>query len=255
MRLRYISDIHLEFIKPQYIQQFLEKITPGPSEIAVLAGDVGNLRQSNYDIFMQYISTNFKKTFVIPGNHEYYCLDHKKYSIEKTEADLKEYFRKYDNISYLNNTVEKYDGKTFIGTTLWTKVNYEGDDINDTHYIPFMDRDRYNQLNLQCVDFLKGALDNPDNQDCVVITHHLPSYSLIDPKYRTNSPGSDINQWFYYDMDDVIVKHGPKVKCWFYGHTHTPNKTNIGDVIMACNPLGYPGENANPDFNATVEIS
>lgn len=252
MRLRYISDIHLEFIKPQNIQQFLKKITPGPSEIAVLAGDVGNLRQSNYDTFMQYMSTNFKKTFVIPGNHEYYCLDHKRYSIEQSEADLKEYFRKYNNISYLNNAVERYDGKCFIGTTLWTKVTDAENDINDTHYIPFMDRNRYNQLNLQCVDFLKGALDDPENQECVVITHHLPSYSLIDAKYKTDP--YNINQWFYYDMDDVIKQYNTKVKCWFYGHTHMPNKTNMGDTIMACNPIGYPGENADPDFNSIVEI-
>jgi predicted MPP superfamily phosphohydrolase len=251
MRLRYISDIHLEFIKPQYIQQFLEKITPGPSEIAVLAGDVGNLRHSNYDTFMQYMSANFKKTFVIPGNHEYYCLDHKKYSIEQTEADLNEYFIKYDNISYLNNSVEKYEGKTFIGTKLWTKVIDEENDINYTHYIPFMDRDRYNQLNLQCVNFLEGAVANPDNQDCVLITHHLPSYSLIDAKYKTTP--YEINQ-YYCDMDDVIKTYNEKVKLWFYGYTHTPNKTNMGDTILACNPIGYPGENEVPDFNATIEI-
>jgi predicted phosphodiesterase len=252
MRIRYISDIHLEIIKPENIQQILEKITPGPSEIAVLAGDIGNLRQSNYDTFMQYMSTNFKKTFVIPGINEYYCLDYKKYSIEQTEADLKEYFGKYDNISYLNNTIERYDGKSFIGTTLWTKVTDSEDDINNAHYIPFMTRDRYNQLNLQCVDFLKGALDDPENQDCVVVTHHLPSYSLIDSKYKTLS--YNIIERFYCDMDDVIKQYNAKMKCWIYGNTHTPNKTNMGDTIMACNPIGYPGENVDPIFDAIIEI-
>jgi len=256
MRLRYISDLHLDFIRPQNIRQFLKKITPGPGDVAILAGDIGNPRQPNYALFMQYMSTNFKKTFVIAGNHEYYCLESPTFSIEETDIYMKEYFRRYDNISFLHNSSENYDGKCFIGTTLWTKLNKHVQDINDTEYIPGMDREKYNQLNSQCVEFLKDALDNPDNKDCVVMTHHLPSYSLIDPKYKTRGQSSpyDINQWFYCDMDDTIKKHNAKIKCWFYGHTHTPNKANIGSTIMACNPIGYPDENDDPDFDVVVEI-
>ena len=37
-----------------------------------LAGDIGNPYQSNYNIFMNFISKSFKKSYVIAGNHEYY---------------------------------------------------------------------------------------------------------------------------------------------------------------------------------------
>ena len=119
-----------------------------------------------------------------------------------------------------------------------------------------MNSNLYNQLNLQCIDFLKTSLENPENKDCVVITHHLPSYSLIAPKYKTQGQSPyDINQWFYCNLDSLIQEHNSKIKCWFYGHTHTPGKKNIGDTIMACNPIGYPGENRDPDFSAFIEIA
>jgi predicted MPP superfamily phosphohydrolase len=72
MKLRYFSDLHLEFIKANTMEQFIRKIPSGMNEICILAGDIGNPYQSNYNIFMDFISKNFKKTFVISGNHEYY---------------------------------------------------------------------------------------------------------------------------------------------------------------------------------------
>ena len=32
------------------------------------------------------------------------------------------------------------------------------------------------------IDFLENTLEN--NENCIVITHHVPSYSLIDIKYH-----------------------------------------------------------------------
>ena len=72
MKIRYFSDLHLEFIKPNIIERILRKIPLGIDEICILAGDIGNPYQTNYDIFMKFISKHFKKIFYITGNHEYY---------------------------------------------------------------------------------------------------------------------------------------------------------------------------------------
>jgi hypothetical protein len=40
--IRYLSDLHLEFIEPNKIEQFIEKIPSGVEEICILAGDIGN---------------------------------------------------------------------------------------------------------------------------------------------------------------------------------------------------------------------
>jgi len=149
---------------------------------------------------MNYISQNFKKTFVIAGNHEYYS---KSKSIEETNSFLHTYFQKFDNISFLDNNYEHYENYCFIGTTLWSKITNPKYEINDVYNIPNFDYIKYNRLNMLSVDFLENALQNNDN--CIVITHHVPSYSLIDVKYKTHKM-LPYNQWFYCDLDDLIKK-------------------------------------------------
>jgi predicted MPP superfamily phosphohydrolase len=248
LRLRYFSDLHLEFIKPHKIEKFIKQIPSGIDEICILAGDIGNPHQPNYDTFMKYISQNFKKTFVIPGNHEYY---NKLKTIQETNNYMKDYFQRFKNISYLNNSYEHYEGSCFIGTTLWSKITNPEYKINDVYNIPNFDYNQYNQLHITSVDFLERAID--DSQNCVVITHHVPSSSLIDVKYKTERM-LPYNQWFYADMDELIRAKGDKIKCWFYGHTHTPSNVVINGIPFLCNPIGYPGENNKIYFQSIIEI-
>ena len=114
MLIRYLSDLHLEFIYPQYLNKFFKKIPlPKENEICVLAGDIGNPFTTNYDMFMKWISKHFIKTFVIPGNHEYY---NKNKTISETNQHMEEYFVQYDNITFLNNAYEIYQDYCFIGS-------------------------------------------------------------------------------------------------------------------------------------------
>jgi len=250
MKIRYMSDLHLEFIRPEQIEQFLFRIPLGLDEVCVLAGDIGNPFKSNYNIFMQFIDTNFKKAFVIPGNHEYYNDTH---TIEEINTYLDNYFEKFQNISFLNNTVEKYEDFLFIGTTLWSKVTNPLFKINDVDKICELDYISYNRMNMICIDFLEEILDYPSIQKCIVITHHVPSPNLIDVKYKTQHM-RPYNQWFACDLEHIIDKHKYKIKGWFYGHTHTPSVETISGVPFLCNPIGYPNENPSVDFNKVVVL-
>jgi predicted phosphohydrolase len=248
MKIRYLSDLHLEFIKPNKIEKFIKNIPNGIDEICVLAGDIGNPYTNNYDIFMKFINNNFKKTFVITGNHEYY---NKIKSIEDTNNYLTEYFKQFENISFLNNQYEYYNNYCFIGTTLWSKITNPIYEINDVCAIPNLDYIKYNSLNMLCVDFLEDALQNNDN--CIIITHHVPSNSLIDSKYKTQTM-MHYNQWFYCDMDELIELNKEKIKCWIYGHTHTPSNTIINGIPFLCNSIGYPNENNKLNFQTNIIV-
>jgi predicted phosphohydrolase len=249
IKIRYFSDLHLEFIKPNKIEKFIKKIPSGMDEICILAGDIGYPTSSNYDIFMNFINTNFKKSFIIAGNHEYY---NKTNTIDQINSFLSEYFAKFHNISFLNNNYEYYDGYCFIGTTLWSKITNPDFEINDVHNIPNFDYIKYNRLNMLSVDFLEDALDH--NKNCIVITHHMPSKSLIDVKYTTQQM-MPYNQWFYCNMDDLIERQKDKIKCWIYGHTHTPSNNTINGIPFLCNPIGYPAENSKLDFTKNIIIN
>jgi len=248
LQIRYFSDLHLEFIKPTHIESFIRNIPPGMDEICICAGDIGNPYQPNYDIFMNFINKHFKKTFVIAGNHEYY---NKTKTIEETAFFLQNYFTKFENIRFLNNQFEIYENHCFIGTTLWSKITKPEYKINDMYKIPYFDYIQYNRLNMLSIDFLEDALQN--NENCVVITHHIPSNSLIDIKYKTQNM-LPYNQWFYCNMDELIETNRNKIKCWIYGHTHTPSNVIINEIPFLCNPIGYPNENENVNFKSTIKI-
>ena len=248
MKLRYLSDLHLEFIKPNKLEHFINKIPPGLDEICILAGDIGNPYKSQYDTFINFISKNFKKTFIIAGNHEYY---NKKKTLYETNSFLENYFKQFDNISFLNNQYEIYENYCFIGTTLWSKITNPMYKINDVYQIFKFNYIEYNKLNEECVEFLKDTLD--DNNNCIVITHHMPSESLIDIKYKTPEI-LPYNQCFYCDMDEFIKVNKYKIKCWFYGHTHTSSKVIINEIPFLCNPIGYPNENNKINFEESIMI-
>jgi predicted phosphodiesterase len=161
------------------------------------------------------------------------------------------YFQKFNNISFLNNSYEIYENYCFIGTILWSNITNPNYKINDMFYIPNFDYIEYNRLNKLCIDFLQNTLENNDN--CIVITHHVPSYSLIDIKYKTKNM-VPYNQWFYCDMDKLIKTQGNKIKCWIYGHTHIPSNVMINGIPFLCNPIGYPNENVNSNFRLMIEI-
>jgi hypothetical protein len=171
---------------------------------------------------------------VIAGNHEYY---HKTRTIEETNEWMKQYFKGFENISFLNNTYEYYQGNCFIGTVLWSHIKNPQHTINDTKMIPHLTVEKYNQMNEECVAFLETTVYTNDN--CVIITHHMPSESLIHPKYK-DPILLPYNQWFYCDMERLFV---PQIKCWIYGHTHTFSSRIIKEIPFLCNPIGYPGEN------------
>jgi hypothetical protein len=172
-------------------------------------------------------------------------------TIQETNEFVENYFRQFDNISFLNNNYEIYDNYCFIGTTLWSKITNPSYEINDVYNIPSFDYIQYNRLNMLSVDFLQDVLQK--NENCIVITHHVPSSSLIDVKYKTQQM-IPYNQWFYCNMVELFEIHGTKIKCWIYGHTHTQSNVIINDIPFLCNPIGYPNENNILDFQKIFTI-
>jgi hypothetical protein len=246
LTIQYISDIHLEFLHIEEIKSKARKIIP-ICPILILAGDIGNPFQKGYKLFIEEMNNKFEKVFIISGNHEYYGGK----SMEETEIQIKDIIKDYKNVSYLQNSYEDYNGIRYIGTTLWSNITDPNYKINDVYSIKEMDIDLYNNLHKQSVEFLTKTLSQSKEYNCILITHHLPSYKLID-KIFMDQKVSMYNQWFASCLDDIMIQYSSNIKGWFYGHTHLPNITNLYGVDTYCNPVGYKGENSKPDYNKIV---
>lgn len=261
MRIQYISDIHLEFLSSLLkAKRFSPK-----ADILCLAGDIGYPASPIYRQFLKSVSTDFKKVFLIAGNHEYYDPKGSQYTAGSSAADV--YYRAQSmdavhetikgviadlpNITFLDNSYEDYEGVRFVGTTLWTRIPAAPVVlINDFHEIPEMTPALYNELHLGACEFLESADVQESPLPVVVITHHVPSPDFTHPAYVKYAA---YNCFFAADCERFFK---PPLITWIYGHTHMPARTIREGIQFACNPVGYPAEATNRhDLNAVLELA
>lgn len=264
MKIQLISDLHLEFGKSVNIPKT-------DADVLILAGDIclaktfksGERNESNiaYYRFFDSIHDKFKNIIYIAGNHEHY-----KSTFQKTTKLLKKGLAEYKNVHVLDNEDIVIDGVKFIGSTLWANVNTESPLVcnklrfamNDFNLIKYKEKENYRKLNIYDMArehkvsslYLENAIipASLKKQDCVVITHHAPSFKSIHEKYNSEH---DLNTLYATDMEYIMSEN---VKLWCHGHTHTAFDYKIKDTRIVCNPHGYPGENKEVNFNMVMEI-
>jgi Icc-related predicted phosphoesterase len=253
MRIQYISDVHLEFLSKYLRKGLTKKFTPKPADILCLAGDIGYPHSLEYEKFLIESSKNWEKVFLIAGNHEYYTATTKRTMSEK-RAKISTWITEHRlaNVTFLDNSYEDYNGYRFVGSTLWSKIPPNPSKlINDFYQIPEMTEELYNKLHDDAVAFLESDVVTASPLPVVTMTHHLPSYSLIDPKYRTGLYAA-YNHFFASECDHLIRE---PIKAWICGHTHTGFEKTLNGVPVYCNPAGYPSENEGADLNKFIELA
>ncbi len=248
MKIHILSDIHLEFLHKSNVELYINKIN-SDADILILAGDIGDPYTYNYLYFLKEISIKFQKVFLISGNHEYY---NKEYSIDDINNKIIQVCKGFNNIVFLNNSYYDYNEYRFIGSTLWSLVDNTLEPINDIKRIKNMNIELYNKLHTNSKNYIEQILEQSKDKNCVMITHHVPSYKLIDEKFK-NDYYEKYNRWFYSDLDDFFNNN--QIKCWIYGHTHSKSQKNINNIDFICNPIGYRFEIDKPDYNKTYVIN
>ena len=254
MRVQYISDLHVELLSIDEMYSLVAQIQP-LCDICVLAGDVGSPLKVDglYPRFLQEMSYKFRKVFVVAGNHEFYG----PHGMVLVRAGMRATCAPMQNVSFLDNAWEDFEGRRWIGTTLWSRVANPQYTITDIVAIPGMDVARYNALHAEArallVEALAGA--KADGVPAVVITHHLPLNQLTAPQFR-GPHFEKYQQWFSSDLGEIVSRFAPGIRAWFYGHTHARSvQTHLGAVFY-CNPVGYAGENevAGASLNQACDV-
>ena len=244
-----LSDVHLEY----NIQ--LDLNLP-EADVLVCAGDIGSPFTKIYTQFLQKMVQKYKYVILVPGNHEYYQhsqvlnLTHPRPMSEveqKIEGLCKEL-----GVIFLQKSSVKIEGVLFLGCTLWGDPTSSGGEdwwnerYDAKHVADFKSVDDYLRLHQDHRDWLTTQLRRKSKLKRVVVTHHLPSYELIEPKFK-DSPKNG----YYTSNSDELVK---KADLWFAGHTHCFIDKKVQGVRCICNPVGYPWEECpyHPDF--TIHI-
>jgi hypothetical protein len=106
------------------------------------------------------------------------------------------------------------------------------------------------------VKFIADELESADTSPAVVLSHHVPynADDFIPAKYK--SPDYEVFKSAYYSDQSKLFKK--PVTHWLFGHCHCKMKYNYtsenGDIIvLASNPMGYPGESIDGDRKNTIE--
>ncbi len=253
MKIQYCSDLHLEFeVNKKYLNQ--NPILP-VGEILILAGDIVPfvLIEKHQDFF-DWISDNFKYTYWIPGNHEYYYFD----AATRTGL-LNENIRA--NVSLVNDVAIQYNDMKLILSTLWSKISARNaweieNGMSDFQVIKYNNSrftaNEFNALHQASLNFINSELSSNDNTKSIIITHHVPTLYNYPKQYK----GSSLQEGFAVELFYLIEESN--AAAWIYGHHHsnTPDFT-IGNTQMLTNQLGYVSYKEHLDFknNKVFEFS
>lgn len=246
IKIQYASDLHLEFpANKEYLKQHpLQPL----GDVLVLAGDIVPFAvMDKHKDFFSYVSDNFKTTYWLPGNHEYYHFD-----IAEKSGVLNEAIR--SNVFLVNNTSVVHENVKLVFSTLWSNISpgYQWQierSLNDFHVIKNkgfrFSTEAYNQLHEQCLSWVQTEIKNNTEQKLAVFTHHCPTFLNYPAQYK----GDVLNEAFAVELHDMI--ESSNIDYWVYGHHHsnTP-EFSIGKTKLVTNQLGYVQQNEHRLFEA-----
>lgn len=268
--LRVASDTHLEHrgftfrSNPVKAREVLNQVFPrddrDSKSVMVLAGDIGS--HPHIELIAEVFSKRFPLTIYVPGNHEYYGtsveLLEQTYVDPKYNTDTFMVTRPSNGSSgVIVDLVTPFGKFKILACTLWAAgdktegpvfrslmsgmsdfrtIQYQGRFFTPKDMAAFNERD-----SLWLEDNLSHQTQN------IVVTHHMPSFLLIDDKYK----GSLSNYGFASDQSRLFKD----VSLWIYGHTHHQKDELLfpfKNPRFLSNALGYPRENCSYGFNPTL---
>lgn len=259
-RLRYISDLHLEFYH-LHNHPYPRLITHNEDEYLALCGDIGNPLFPNYTDYLHAVSRQFKRVFLVSGNHEYYqVFNIEKKTISQINQTIQDICDRFPNVDFINNRTIDVEGNISIaGTTLWSytppeRIMHGHRVMGDYHCIyndngnTFTPHDS-NSLNARNVSWLVNQIDltKQRNRRLIVLSHHMPSHQLIADKYK----GSALSVFFANQLDHLLK---PPVVAWLCGHSHDHQNKLINGVYCGINAVGYYKETTGYKNDQVLEL-
>lgn len=244
MIFQYASDLHLSY---RGNAGFVRRTLAAAGDVLLLAGDVADIQDpERHAGFWDWCEDNFKLTVFVPGNHDYY-------GSWKDLNELKRPMRLEirPNVLCCNNTTVTVGSLDILCSTLWSAILPEQADAAAVSMPDFREilvggkdfsvEDSV-ELHQAALSFLKNALETSRASDIVVVTHHLPTYRVVNPKYASINTSSA----FASELGDWI--EASRIVYWLYGHSHDSIEAMVGGTRLVSNQLGYLKRPEAPHF-------
>jgi predicted phosphodiesterase len=249
MRIRILSDLHLEF-GPLTLPQV-------DADVVVLAGDIHKKTHG-----VRWANDTFSMPVIyVLGNHEFYGD-----RIDRVLRDCRAAASAHVHV--LEGDSVTIDGVRFLGSTLWTDFDLFGAQrrglamdechraMNDFKLIRVQVEERYPRFSPALAmkahrrtrQWLTDRLAEGDVRRTVVVTHHAPHRGSLAPEYAHDL----LSAAYVSELGDLLGA----VPLWIHGHTHTSFDYRVGDTRVMCNPRGYVPTELNDTFapDCVVEV-
>jgi Icc-related predicted phosphoesterase len=277
MKIKLVSDLHLEFVDIN-IQNDKDY------DVLILSGDIlvindlhdhpeenykhldiaalkwGQARAQLFRDFLKRCSQQFPHVVYVAGNHEFYHGE-----FHRGIDHIREECNKFPNIYFLERDQQIINGVVFVGGTLWTDMN-RGDPLtqhaisdmmndfrvirNDAHGYTKLRPAHVMDRHRKTVEYIKHVVDFNSNKKCVVVGHHAPSYQSISEQYKHDTL---MNGGYASDLTEFILDR-PQIKLWTHGHMHQTFDYMIGETRVVCNPRGYESHGEVSGWNPDIMI-
>lgn len=240
MRIQIMSDLHAEFMRDNGLS-FMKTLPDTGADVLVLAGDVGMVAGGSLFRMLECALARFRDVVYVTGNHEYY-----RSSPAEVHEAIAAFGRRHAGFHWLSAGTVEIAGQRFIGATLWfppCRDQYARGLLSDFSVIADFEPWVYEQ-HAQAVEYLEAHVQPGD----IVVTHHLPSSSVVHPRWVGNA----LNPFFASDSLSTAVLGRAAV--WVYGHTHDSKDDRIGATRLLVNPFGYARHELNPNFDEALCI-
>lgn len=270
MRIRIMSDVHLEFADFK-----IPNLEHDRETVLVLAGDIGLVHKANlkehYIPFLTRADVQFRQVILIMGNHEHYGG-----SFRRTRAILQDAIglARLDNVRLLEKESFVVDEVAFIGATMWTDCGNHSpfahmlfNRMSDSRVIrtgpnetlPYeckfsAEASWTDHMYAKRFIFNQIAEQKAAGRKTVVVTHHGPTMRSIHERYL----GSDMNIFYASELTNEIMDTNPNL--WIHGHTHCQFDYLVDESLEHCqtrvvvNPRGYFGREDTSGFNETLVV-
>lgn len=229
-----ISDLHIE------TWDSFDWAGQATSPVCVVAGDVAKDHEILFDV-LRHLTTCYQAVFYIDGNEEH------KYNWDRlgeSYSEIEQGIQSIPGVQYLQNNVVIMNGVAIVGSNSWWTWDFDPTIDLDQSQRWWENHQRcsadvsslINDLAVSDARYLANTIarlqTHVDVKQIVVITHTVPSVSLIEHDidlantYRINSMG---NSW----MNAILESDTEgKISHWCFGHYH-------GSIDRTVNGIRY----------------